>query len=54
MEYYYKIDVSGRNGYSFMVKSSSDIDEYEVLTKALEQGYFVDDEDANYAVVDDL
>ena len=54
MEYYYKIDVSGRNGYSFMVKSSSELDEGEVIDKALEQGYFSDEYDADYAIVDDL
>ena len=53
-KHYYKVDVSGRNGYSFMVVSNDVLDEYEVLNKALEHGLFQDLEDANYAVVDDL
>ena len=51
---YYKIDVPGRHGYSFMVFSTDELDEGEVLDKALAKGLFDDDEDADYAVVDDL
>ena len=53
-KHYYKVDVAGKHGYSFMVYSAHELDEYEVLNKALENGLFDDLEDANYAVVDDL
>lgn len=51
---YYKIDVPGRHGYSFMVTSNDVLDEGEVLDKALAKGLFQDELDADYAVVDDL
>lgn len=51
---YYKIDVPGRNGYSFMVCSTDYLDEYEVLDKCIEKGYFEEDSDARYAILDDL
>jgi hypothetical protein len=51
---YYKIDVMGRNGYSFMVSSNDVLDEGEVLDKALAKGLFQDEIDADYATVDDL
>jgi hypothetical protein len=51
---YYKIDVLGKHGYSFMVTSNDAIDEGEVLDKALAKGLFQDEIDADYAVVDDL
>ena len=51
---YYKIDVMGRYGYSFMVSSNDMLDESEVLDKALAKGLFQDELDADYAVVDDL
>lgn len=51
---YYKIDVSGKHGYSFMVTSNDVLDEGEVLDKALAKGLFQDEIDADYAVVDDL
>ena len=53
-KHYYKVDVAGKHGYSFMVYSAYELDEFEVLNKALEHGLFQDLEDANYAVVDDL
>lgn len=53
-KHYYKIDVSGRNGYSFMVVSNDVLDEYDVIDKALVKGLFDDETDADYAVVDDL
>lgn len=53
-KHYYKIDVSGRNGYSFMVVSNDELDEYDVIDKALARGLFDDETDADYAVVDDI
>ena len=52
--YYYKVDVMGKNGYSFMAKSKDEFDECEVIDILLEKNGFNDDEDARYAVVDDL
>ena len=51
---YYKIDVMGKHGYSFMVSSNDVLDEGEVLYLALAKGLFQDEIDADYAVVDDL
>ena len=53
-KYYYKIDVLGKHGYSFMVSSNNILDESEILAKALAKELFRDDSDANYAVVDSL
>lgn len=53
-KHYYKIDIMGRNGYSFMVVSNDELDEVDVLNKSYIKGLFDDDNDANYAVVDDL
>lgn len=52
--YYYKIDVPGHYGYSFMVVSNDDLDELDVLHKAYINGCFNDATDLNYAIVDDL
>lgn len=51
---YYKINVLGKHGYSFMVTSNNVLDEGDVLDKALAKGLFQDELDADYAVVDDL
>lgn len=53
-KYYYKIDILGKHGYSFMVSSNDVLDEGEVLAKALAKELFQDENDANYAVVDSL
>ena len=53
-KFYYKIDVPGRHGYSFMVFSTNELDECEVINTALRNGLFDDDEDADYAIVDDF
>ena len=53
-KYYYKIDVPGRYGYSFMVVSNNELDETQVLNKALMHGLFNDNVDANYAIIDNL
>ena len=52
---YYKIDVMGKNGYSFMVETDEELryDE-DAIDLAVEHHLFQDSEDANYAVVDDL
>ena len=53
-KFYYKIDVPGKHGYSFMVFSTDELDEGEVIDMALRNGLFDDEEDADYAIVDDL
>ncbi len=53
-KHYYKVDVSGRNGYSFMVVSNDELDEYDVIDKSLAKGLFDCETDADYAIVDDL
>ena len=52
---YYKIDVMGKNGYSFMVETDEELryDE-DAIDLAFEHHLFQDSEDADYAVVDDL
>jgi hypothetical protein len=37
-----------------MVVSNDELDEYDVIDKALAKGLFDDETDADYAVVDDL
>ena len=37
-KHYYKVDVMGRNGYSFMVVSKDELDEYDVLNKSYLKG----------------
>lgn len=52
---YYKIDVMGKNGYSFMVETDEELCYNEdAIDLALEHNLFQDSEDADYAVVDDL
>lgn len=53
-KHFYKVDVMGRNGYSFMVVSNDVLDEGDVIDKALAKGLFDDETDADYAMVDDL
>lgn len=54
-KHYYKIDVPHiRDGYSFMVVSKDELDDFDVLYKAFLNGCFDDATDMNYAVVDDL
>lgn len=51
---YYKIDVMGKNGYSFMVETDEELCfDGDVIDLAVEHNLFQDSEDANYAVVDD-
>ena len=53
-KHYYKIDVPGHYGYSFMVVSKDELDELDVLHKAYQNGCFNDATDLDYAIVDDL
>lgn len=53
-KHYYKIDVPGHYGYSFMVVSNEELDELDVLHRAFLCDLFSDDNDVHYAVVDDL
>ena len=53
--HYYKIDVMGRNGYSFMVSTPDELPyEDDAVDVAWELGAFESKDDARYAVVDDL
>ena len=52
--FYYKVDVMGKNGYSFMVQSTEELDELDVIHKAYLSDLFNDAIDLNYAMVDDL
>lgn len=51
---YYKIDVVGKDGYSFMVCSNDKLNECEAIDAASQAGLFIDADDAHYAVVDDI
>ena len=53
-KHYYKIDVPGHYGYSFMVVSNDELDELDVLNRAFLCDLFSDDTDVKYAIVDDL
>lgn len=53
--HYYKIDVMGRNGYSFMISTPNELPyEDDAVDIAWELGAFESKDDARYAVVDDL
>lgn len=53
--YYYKIDViSNSHGYSFMVRSTSELSDSEAIDRAKAADCFEDDEDIDSAVVDTL
>lgn len=49
-EKFYLVNVPGKHGYSFMVKTSLE-DESDILEKCSEKELFNDDEDVNYASV---
>lgn len=54
---YYKIDIAGKNGYSFMIMSNNDESmrlESDIIEQCAEKGLFHEPEDAKYATVDDL
>ena len=53
--HYYKVDVLlPRNGYSFMVATTDELDDYEVQKLALDNGLYEEDSDAIHSFVDDL
>lgn len=51
-KHYYKVDVSGVYGYSFMIESDEPVSEYQILELCIEQDLFDYESDANYATVD--
>ena len=51
-KHYYKVDVSGRYGYSFMVESDEPVTEDQVIELSIEQDLFDNNSDAKYATVD--
>ena len=53
-KFYYKVDVCGKNGYSFMISTTQELMEDEVISVSQDYELFLDEEDVNYAVVDDL
>ena len=53
--HYYKIDVMGKNGYSFMISTLNPLKyDDEAIDIAWDLGCFNDKDDVDYAVVDDL
>ena len=50
---YYIISVSGKRGYSFMVKGDF-TDDYDAIEHAASAGLFDDVDDINYAIADDV
>ena len=54
-QHYYKIDVFGQNGYSFMIETNEELrDKYDALDLALEYNLFENPTDADIADVDDI
>lgn len=53
MKRVYKIDVPGKNGYSFAVRGEFNSEE-AAISEALAAGIFDDDCDAEYAVAEDI
>lgn len=53
-KFYYKVDVLGKNGYSFMLSSNEELTEDDVFNIALENNLFEDEKDADIAIIDDL
>ena len=51
---YYKIDVPGHYGYSFMAKTLGEKGEGEIINLCLKKNLFNDRIDARYASVDDM
>lgn len=49
---YYLINVTGRNGYSFMVACGAK-DEFEAIDMAAEANLFEDEDDADYAIAEE-
>lgn len=53
-KHYYMVNIPGHYGYSFMVESTDELDEVEVIDKCADKNLFNDDSDKNYALVDDM
>lgn len=53
-KHYYMVNIPGHYGYSFMVESTDELDEVEVIDKCANKNLFNDDDDRHYALVDDL
>lgn len=49
---YYKIDVHGSHGYSFMVSSQYNLTDDEILQECKDKDIFDDMNDADYATID--
>jgi len=54
MKKIFSINVPGRHGYSFAVRCDSSYDEDTVIALADENRLFEDDEDADYAIAEDI
>lgn len=54
MKKIFSINVPGRHGYSFAVKCDTSYDEDSVIELAAESGLFDSDEDADYAIAEDI
>lgn len=55
IEHYYKIDVFGQNGYSFMIETNEELhDKQDAIELALDNNLFEDPTDADIADVDDI
>ena len=54
MKKIFSINVPGRHGYSFAVKCDTSYDEDSVIELALENMLFEIDEDADYAIAEDI
>lgn len=54
-KHYYKIDVMGKDGYSFMISTLNPLKyDEEAIDIAWDLGCFNDKDDVDYAIVDDL
>lgn len=53
-KYYFMVNVLGRNGYSFMVASNTELNDNQVIELSLDFGLFDYDVDAEYASIDRL
>lgn len=54
MKKIFSINVPGRHGYSFAVKCDTSYDEDSVISLAEENYLFEEDEDADYAIAEDI
>jgi hypothetical protein len=54
MKKVFSINVPGKHGYSFAVKCDTSYDEESVIELAAENRLFDEDEDADYAIAEDI